>query len=170
MCNIRNLIFPNLPVLFWWWKVKAPKISWVFVLKSSNKGDTILEDCLQRLATKPDPKNSGGKSRRWNCEEERKQAESQKREWQKWALGACQQGPATKDVSNSIPIHAFYTESDSLHLSQLRFTYLDTLYMYITFAFPIHKLKVASNTPATMGTGGYSFVFFQFSPRLHYKD
>ena len=38
------------------------------------------------------------------------------------------------------------------------------------FAFPIHKLKVASNTLATMGTGGYSFVFFQSFPRLHYKD
>ena len=56
MCNIRNLIFPNLPVLFRWWKVKAPKISWVFVLKTSNKGDAILEDCLQRLAYKARPK------------------------------------------------------------------------------------------------------------------
>lgn len=48
-----------------------------------------------------------------------------------WGLAASgpllQQGPATKDVSNSIPIHTSCTESDSFHLSQLRFTYLDTL-------------------------------------------
>ena len=98
-----------------------------------------------------------GKAGDGNCEEERKQAESQKRQWQKWALGACQQGPATKDVSNSIPIHAFYTESDSLHLSQLRFTYLDTLYMYVTFCISNSEIKGCLKHT---GYNGNRMIFF----------
>ena len=33
------------------------------------------------------------------------------------------------------------TESDSFHLSQLRFTYLDTLYMYVTFCISNSEIK-----------------------------
>ena len=127
-----------------------------------------MESCLPRLVAKPDPMN-----RRWQLWRE-KQAESQEKQWQKWALRACQEGPETKDY-----VQQFYSNLHSVQ-KVIPFIILSLDLIFLTpykwrqhFTFPIekHQLKVASHTVALQWKQEeYSSSFFQSFLIMHCKN